>query len=128
MDEHAVTSDRRIRFEDAAARLEGEVQRVVTVFRHGSLEVELYAPEGRDYQTPHDRDEVYVVIRGKATFVHGGSRDPCGPHDVLFVPAGLEHRFEDFTDDFAVWVLFYGPEGGEAAEPLGATPSAAEVG
>jgi hypothetical protein len=24
------------------------------------------------------------------------------------------HRFEDFTDDLAVWVIFYGPEGGEA--------------
>jgi len=25
----------------------------------------------------------------------------------------IEHRFEDFTDDFAVRVIFYGPEGGE---------------
>lgn len=40
---------------------------------------------------------------------------PCGPHDVRFVPAGVVHRFEEFTDDFAVWVVFYGPEGGEAA-------------
>jgi hypothetical protein len=32
----------------------------------------------------------------------------------LFVPAGAEHRFEDFTDDLTVWVVFYGPEGGEA--------------
>ena len=27
--------------------------------------------------------------------------------------AGVEHRFENFSDDFAVWVFFYGPEGGE---------------
>ncbi|CAN5750314.1 hypothetical protein BH24GEM1_BH24GEM1_26510 [soil metagenome] len=33
----------------------------------------------------------------------------------LFVPAGVAHRFEDFTDDLAVWVLFYGPDGWEAA-------------
>ena len=33
--------------------------------------------------------------------------------EALFVPAGVEHRFEDFTDDFAAWVVFYGPEGGE---------------
>ena len=31
----------------------------------------------------------------------------------LFVPAGQIHRFEDFSSDFAVWVAFYGPEGGE---------------
>ncbi len=37
-----------------------------------------------------------------------------GPDDVLFVPAGVEHRFEDFTVGLAVWVVFYGPEGGEA--------------
>jgi len=35
------------------------------------------------------------------------------PGDLLFVPAGIVHRFEDFTDDFATWVMFYGPEGGE---------------
>lgn len=35
------------------------------------------------------------------------------PGDLLFVPAGVVHRFEEFTDDFATWVMFYGPEGGE---------------
>ncbi|HJN61512.1 MAG TPA: cupin domain-containing protein, partial [Alphaproteobacteria bacterium] len=34
--------------------------------------------------------------------------------DVLFAPAGLEHRFVNFTDDFYVWVVFYGQEGGES--------------
>jgi hypothetical protein len=32
------------------------------------------------------------------------------------VPAGHVHRFESFSDDFAVWVFFYGPSGGEAPE------------
>jgi hypothetical protein len=32
---------------------------------------------------------------------------------MLFVPAGVVHRFEDFSDDLAIWVMFYGPEGGE---------------
>jgi hypothetical protein len=35
---------------------------------------------------------------------------------MLFVPAGVEHRFEDFSDDFAVWVVFWGPDGGEGGE------------
>ena len=35
---------------------------------------------------------------------------------VLFVPAGIEHRFEDFSDDFSTWVIFYGPAGGESNE------------
>jgi mannose-6-phosphate isomerase-like protein (cupin superfamily) len=85
------------------------------VLAHGSLLVEYYAPRGQDRQTPHTRDEVYVVIRGTGLFVNGAERHPFGPGDVLFVPAGVAHRFEDFTDDFAVWVVFYGPEGGERA-------------
>ena len=78
------------------------------------MSVELYAPQGHDAQTPHGQDELYVVISGSGTFVNGAARHPFGPGDVLFVPAGVEHRFEDFTDDLAMWVVFYGPEGGEA--------------
>lgn len=91
-------------------------ERFAAVFCHGSLDVELYAPRGHDPQTPHTRDEVYVVVSGTGTFVRDGERVAFGPGDFLFVPAGVAHRFEDFTDDFATWVLFYGPEGGEAAE------------
>lgn len=89
--------------------------RFVRLFGHGSLEVEVYAPRGQDPQQPHDRDEVYVVVTGTGTFACDGHRTPFGPGDFLFVPAGVDHRFEAFTDDLAVWVLFYGPTGGEAA-------------
>ncbi len=90
-----------------------EGKRSVLAFEHGTLTVKLYAPRGTDPQTPHTRDEAYVVVSGSGTFVHGERRDPFGPGDFLFAPAGLAHRFEDFTDDLAVWVIFYGPEGGE---------------
>ena len=90
-------------------------ERFVRVLEHGSMEVELYAPRGVDGQTPHSRDELYVVVSGTGEFVNGPDRHPFRPGDVLFVPAGVEHRFEDFSDDFAVWVVFYGPEGGEAS-------------
>ena len=89
----------------------GEAYRLL--FEHGSLEVEVYAPRGEDLQTPHSRDEIYVVISGTGTFVNGNERLPFKAGDLLFVPAGIEHRFVDFTDDFATWVMFYGPEGGE---------------
>ena len=90
-------------------------KRFAVVLEHGTLSVEIYAPRGTDLQTPHTRDELYVVMSGSGRFVNGEGRHPFGPGDVLFVPAGVPHRFEDFSDDLAVWVIFYGPEGGEKA-------------
>ncbi|MDO1445290.1 cupin domain-containing protein [Rhodocytophaga aerolata] len=83
------------------------------VFNHGSLSVEIYKPDKVDHQKPHDRDEIYVVISGTGTFLNGGNTWPFKPGDFLFVPAGVEHRFVEFTDDFSTWVFFYGPVGGE---------------
>jgi len=83
------------------------------IFRHGSLEVEIYQPKLVDMQKPHARDEIYVVVSGSGYFVNGTVRQPFEAGEVLFVAAGVEHRFEEFTPDFATWVIFYGPEGGE---------------
>ena len=55
------------------------------------------------------------MVSGRGEFVNGSERHAFAPGDVMFVPAGVEHRFEQFTDDLAVWVVFYGPEGGYAA-------------
>jgi mannose-6-phosphate isomerase-like protein (cupin superfamily) len=107
-------ADHRLTVADALARLPGPAgERYVELFRHGTLSVELYAPRGHDPQTPHTRDEVYVVVTGRGEFVNDGARQRFGPGDLLFLPAQVEHRFENFTDDLAVWVVFYGPEGGE---------------
>jgi len=85
----------------------------VPIFSHGSLEVELYTPQGNDPQKPHDRDEVYFVARGKGMFFDGTRQHSVEAGSFIFVPAGRVHRFEAFSSDFAVWVVFYGPKGGE---------------
>jgi len=90
--------------------------RSVQAFQRGSLEIKLYAPRGEDPQSPHDRDEIYVVARGRGTAMIGDERQSFGPADALFVPAGMTHRFEDFTSDLAIWVMFYGPLGGEGGD------------
>lgn len=100
-----------------AARLPGPAgERFAVALERGSLSLEYYAPRGHDPQKPHTRDEVYVVVAGEGHFRSAGSRVRFGPGDVLFVPAGVAHRFEEFTDDLSVWVIFYGPEGGELSE------------
>lgn len=81
---------------------------------HGSMTVELYRPVGHDGQSPHRQDEIYIVRRGTARFARDGQTVDVAAGDVLFVPAGMEHRFEQFSADFDTWVMFWGPEGGEA--------------
>ena len=98
---------------NALAQLQQQDSPFLEVFTHGTLSVEIYQPHKVDLQTPHSRDEVYVVFSGSGTFYHDGDRMPFKAGDFLFAKAGIEHRFEDFTDDFVVWVFFYGPEGGE---------------
>ena len=106
--------DHYLTISQGLGRLPGsQGERYVELFTHGTLAVELYAPRGDDPQTPHTRDEVYVVAQGSGYFRNGSERHRFGPGDVLFVPAEVQHRFEEFSDDLAVWVFFYGPEGGE---------------
>src|SRR5665213_920862 len=83
------------------------------VMEHGSMSVEIYRPAKTDLQTPHVQDELYVVISGSGDFLNNGKRVSFQPGDVLFAPAGADHRFENFTENFATWVIFYGPSGGE---------------
>lgn len=106
---------KRLTIAAALANLPGlEGKRFATIFQHGSLLVEIYAPRGTDPQQPHSRDEIYFVAQGTGDFVCGDSRQRFAPTDLLFAAAGVAHRFENFSDDLTVWVIFYGAEGGEA--------------
>lgn len=84
-----------------------------TLLQHGSLEIGYYKPSGTDTQEPHDQDEVYIVQSGHGQIVVGDKRHAFESGEALFVPAGLVHRFEEFSEDFEAWVIFYGPVGGE---------------
>ncbi len=97
----------------ALEQLKGGNSPFIELFRHGSLSVEFYQPKDVDLQQAHDRDEIYVIISGSGHFVNDMTRQPFEAGEVLFVPAGVEHRFEDFSEDFSTWVFFYGPIGGE---------------
>jgi mannose-6-phosphate isomerase-like protein (cupin superfamily) len=79
------------------------------ILRSGEMELEFYSPHLADLQQPHDRNELYVIARGAGVLAVDGDRFPFTNGDVLYVPAHAEHRFLNFTDDFATWVIFYGP-------------------
>lgn len=106
--------------EEVLSRIPGPVtvewpmgERFAVALAHGTMSVEYYAPIGHDPQTPHEQDEVYFIHRGTGELVISGDRHSFSAGDCLFVPALVEHRFENFSGDFGAWVVFWGPKGGE---------------
>lgn len=87
--------------------------------RHGSMTLRFYRPPAVDPQSPHDQDEIYIIQSGSGAVLSGLTeeqlqRRPVAAGDAVFVPAGSVHRFVDHSPDFAAWVIFWGPIGGEA--------------
>ena len=76
----------------------------------GYADVEFYQPRGEDAQKPHRRDELYIVASGYGVLRAGEDEFHFTSGDVLFVAAHVEHRFTEFSNDFATWVIFYGAE------------------
>ena len=116
---NTITRSRVIHLAEARAGIPGPAgEHAASLLQRGTLNAMLslgrFAPLPRP-TTPHAQDEVYVVIQGRGIFFHDGKREPFEAGDLLFVAAGIEHRFEEFTDDLAVWVVFYGPQGGEVS-------------
>ena len=107
MSKSSVPEKKHVRIEDALRRIPGSSgERYVSVLDYETLEIEFYAPRGMDPQKPHTRDEIYVVLQGHGHFVNGKDRHAFVAGDVMFVPAGVEHRFEEFSDDLQLWAFF----------------------
>jgi mannose-6-phosphate isomerase-like protein (cupin superfamily) len=82
--------------------------------RRDSLSCGLYVlePGADDPQTPHQEDEVYVVLAGRARLTVAGRDQPVGPSSVVFVARTVPHRFADVTERLSVLVLFAPAESG----------------
>ena len=94
---------------EAIEQLQKEKEkRFTVVMEDGDMSIEYFAPHKIDTQQPHEQDELYVIVSGESEFYRDGETIRCSKGDVLFVPAGIEHRFINFSEDFATWVIFYG--------------------
>ena len=78
-----------------------------TAFKQGNVSLEFFAPRGTDYQTFHEEDEFYFIARGSGELIVKEERFSCTVGDSFFVPAKVPHHFENFSDDFAAWVVFF---------------------
>ena len=78
-----------------------------TAFRREDVSLEFFAPRGTDYQTSHDEDEFYFIVRGSGELIIENDRFTCAVGDAFFVPKRVQHHFENFTADFAMWAVFF---------------------
>ncbi|HEY1837834.1 MAG TPA: cupin domain-containing protein [Rhizomicrobium sp.] len=95
---------------DAARKLPWKPGRSAEAFVDGDLEVRFTPKPSKGPQTPHLRDELYIVASGTGLYRVEDKVTPVGPGDLLFAAAHAAHGFDDFSDDFAIWVIFYGPQ------------------
>ncbi|WP_371498362.1 cupin domain-containing protein [Kitasatospora sp. NBC_00374] len=68
------------------------------------------SPGDTDPQTPHAQDEIYQVVSGRARLTVGDETTTVGRGSVVYVPAGVPHRFHDITEELRVLVVFSPPE------------------
>ncbi len=76
-------------------------------FEKNGVKLVFFAPRGIDHQTFHDEDEFYFISRGSGRLVIAHETFEFRAGDVFFVAAKVPHHFEEFTEDFATWAVFF---------------------
>jgi mannose-6-phosphate isomerase-like protein (cupin superfamily) len=59
-----------------------------------------------DRQSPHTEDELYYVVSGRGLVTVGAESRPVVPGSVVFVAAGVPHRFHDIAERLELLVMF----------------------
>lgn len=59
-----------------------------------------------DPQTPHNEDELYYIVRGRARMRAGSDDREVSAGSIIFVAAQVEHRFYDIVEELVVLVFF----------------------
>jgi mannose-6-phosphate isomerase-like protein (cupin superfamily) len=59
-----------------------------------------------DPQSPHKEDEMYYVVRGRARMRAGTEDQPVSEGSIIFVAAGVEHRFYEIAEELMLLVFF----------------------
>lgn len=111
-----MTPPLQINLDKAVLAASSATRRLALVFEWGDCTVELYIPRGKDTQSVHDQDELYFIASGSGTLRREDELVEFAGGDMLFVPAGTQHCFDTFSQDFKAWAVFFGPPGG--AYPL----------
>jgi mannose-6-phosphate isomerase-like protein (cupin superfamily) len=89
-------------------RLTGKAVEYLEFLNVPALSCGLYslAAGSKDMQAPHDEDEVYFVLEGKARMHLGDEEREVTPGSLLYVKAATEHGFFEIEEDMLLLVLF----------------------
>jgi mannose-6-phosphate isomerase-like protein (cupin superfamily) len=81
--------------------------------REPSMSLGLYVlpAGGTDPQQPHNEDEVYYVISGRAMITVGEETQAIQPGSTVFVGKHVPHKFHDISEELTLLVFFAPPEG-----------------
>jgi mannose-6-phosphate isomerase-like protein (cupin superfamily) len=74
-----------------------------------SLGMSVWPAGGEDTQEPHTEDEVYVVMAGRGEIRVAAEDRAVKPGSVVYVGAGVEHRFHSVAEDLHVLVFWAPP-------------------
>jgi mannose-6-phosphate isomerase-like protein (cupin superfamily) len=76
--------------------------------RVSSLSAGVYvlAAGSTDTQKPHQEDEMYYVVRGRARMRIGGKDQSVTAGSIIFVAANVKHNFFEITEELVVLVFF----------------------
>ena len=93
---------------DLEAKRREQGKKYLEFLRIPAMSAGLYVlPAGeKDPQNPHREDEMYYVVRGRARMKVGAEDQPVSAGSVIFVEAGVEHRFHEIEEDLEILVIF----------------------
>ncbi|MCI0487014.1 MAG: cupin domain-containing protein [Blastocatellia bacterium] len=93
---------------DLIARREASNRPYLQFLKVPTLSAGLYVlPAGaEDRQPVHDEDEIYYIVSGRATIKVGDEDRAVQPGSIVFVKAGIEHRFHSIKEELKVVVFF----------------------
>jgi mannose-6-phosphate isomerase-like protein (cupin superfamily) len=95
-----------VKFEDLLLDLGDKRYREFLRVPMMSAGIYVLSADATDKQSPHQEDEIYYVVRGRAKMQLGREERSVKPGDVIFVEKNLEHRFFDIAEELALLVVF----------------------
>ncbi|WP_319381607.1 cupin domain-containing protein [Thiomicrorhabdus sp.] len=74
-------------------------------FKKGRFNVDFYKPGEVDEMKKNKHDTLFFITSGDGHIFNNGKQHPVEQGEVIFVKAGKEHKFFNFSLDFTTWVV-----------------------